>query len=329
MIMYSCPFNIVEGKKRALWEVTYRCNLSCKHCFVFDNQAVSIGKEMNLNECDEMIKLILELGIDEVWLSGGEPLVNKNIFHIIEKLSPYVRVSISSNAALINKEIIDKIKPYVKYVHVSLDGKDAVTHDYVRGVQGTFKKLGDAVDMLREAGITVGASCVVSKHNTGQYKELVTFAINKGISVISFYPSIDLGRGKQETIDRATMQQILTSLKEVEKEFGRYIKIELFRFYNEAPLADCFAEKFLTITPNGLIGPCPWLCKSRSDLLIDPKQTHTENILSKIKEGVENSKISKENKLKWCNDCVQNVSCKKGCLALSRPYDTLCVKNYD
>ena len=328
--MYSCPFNLAREGRRALWELTYRCNLLCKHCFIFDNAAIPQREEMGPKEYKKIITLLPGLGINEVWLSGGEPLLNRYVFDIIDLLHQNgIKVSISSNGVLINRNTLERIRGKIGYIHVSIDGKDAETHDKIRGVPGSFEKMVNAVKLLTSAGIKVGASCVVSKYNIGQYQELADFAFNLGISVMSFYPAIDLGRGKQEILPSATLEKISKELNAISADYNGKMKIEVFRLFDGKPLDPCRADKFITITPYGAIGPCPWLCKSRNDLFIDPFDESSKNIIERITASVIRINDSRVAAMGKCTSCELNSSCGKGCPAITEQYDTLCVKNYD
>jgi radical SAM protein with 4Fe4S-binding SPASM domain len=327
--MYSCPFSLNQNSRRALWEVTYQCNLACKHCFILENDAVWQARDMDLIACERMIVFLHSLGMEEVWLSGGEPLLNKNIFRIIERLDHHgIETSLSSNGILIDENVVKKIKLHIRYVHLSVDG-NAFTHDRIRGMPGAFKKLTKAIDLLRKEKIALGASCVVSKHNKGQYEEIAAFAANKGIEVLSFYPPIDLGRGRQEVLTHCQLTQVLNELKPVEKKFSGRVKIELFRLYENKPLEGCLANKFLTVSPDGLIGPCPWLCKSRRDFFVDITQKTGKEVLSTINDKIKRANNERKKRLLHCGECKLSRTCKRGCLALSNAYDPLCVKLYD
>ena len=197
-ILNSCPFNLSDEKTRILWEITPRCNMNCKHCLFYQNTKKGISKELSTEEVYKIIDNVSkDKNISAIWLSGGEPLLRKDIVEVCKYISSKSIVpSLSTNGILLNDDLIDKLYyAGVNYIHLSLDGAKAYTHDSLRGVPGAYDKLMKVMDLLKESPINVGASFMVTEESVEELEEVVKIADNKKLSVLSFYLVAELGRG--------------------------------------------------------------------------------------------------------------------------------------
>lgn len=87
-IVNACPFNLQDGKERILWEITPRCNMNCKHCLFFSENGKSKKDEITISEAFKIIDNIKkDKMIKAIWISGGEPLLRKDIVDICKYIS--------------------------------------------------------------------------------------------------------------------------------------------------------------------------------------------------------------------------------------------------
>ena len=83
----TCPFNLKKAQPRILWEITSKCNLKCRHCLYY-TESPQIVTDLSYKQICEIVDKISEDGrIKEIWISGGEPLVRKDIYKIINYMS--------------------------------------------------------------------------------------------------------------------------------------------------------------------------------------------------------------------------------------------------
>lgn len=66
--------------KIANWEITKKCNLSCIHCI----STVGVKRELDTNKTLQLVEKLSNLGCKEIYITGGEPLVRKDIFKILK-----------------------------------------------------------------------------------------------------------------------------------------------------------------------------------------------------------------------------------------------------
>ena len=107
--------------------LTERCNLRCSYCMPLEGVQLSPAKHlMNSNEIYSIAKVFVNLGVNKIRLTGGEPLVRKDFSRILERLSNLnVDLSITTNAVSIDRYLIQLKKARVETINVSLDTLDA------------------------------------------------------------------------------------------------------------------------------------------------------------------------------------------------------------
>jgi len=124
-------------------EVTYSCNLSCKHCYVVGGNA----RELDLNEYYKLIDDLFDLGTFCIVFTGGEPLLRKDFFDIAgyAKRKGFLIV-LFTNGTLIDEETADKIKGNGFWkIEISIYGGTAKTHDHITQRKGSFEQTLSAV----------------------------------------------------------------------------------------------------------------------------------------------------------------------------------------
>ena len=327
-ILNSCPFNLSDDKTRILWEITPKCNMNCKHCLFYQNTKKGITKELSTEEVYTIIDNVSkDKNISAIWLSGGEPLLRKDIVEVCKYISSKGIVpSLSTNGILLNKDLIDRLYVSgVNYIHLSLDGAKAHTHDSLRGVMGSYDKLMKVMDLLKDSPINVGASFMVTEESIDELEDVVKIAEDKSLSVLSFYLVAELGRGAKNFNEdkRSLIEKLSRKIEKIEKSRDKEsnLKIEVFRAdrldKGENILQECKGYQFLNITYDGKLGPCPWLMKSEEGFdvgsLLENDFIELENICkNKMKQKIEERKSN----IFHCKSCPNNEICGKGCMAL-------------
>lgn len=149
------------------FELTQKCNLKCKHCFV-TNRKFSFSKKTF-----EVIKKLSEQGVIIFELIGGEPFLVKDIFSIIKYLKDHNKiVTISTNGTLIRKDIAKKLSENSPHkIFVSLDGPKKI-NDFIRGV-GNFDKTLQGINNLNDVGIFPSISFCINKLNLNSISEFI------------------------------------------------------------------------------------------------------------------------------------------------------------
>ncbi|KKN33141.1 hypothetical protein LCGC14_0806640 [marine sediment metagenome] len=161
-----------EEKKKyplALVNITNRCNLKCKHCFVFREGNPNIPTEKNEMATDIMIKEIKKYrrkyGIFRMLWMGGEPLLRKDVLKKGIKLFSQNVIATNGTLPLIN------LGPKVKWT-ISIDGPEDI-NDEIRGKKSFERVIGNLNNLPEDFTGDLQCNCVVSKMNEGCYEELI------------------------------------------------------------------------------------------------------------------------------------------------------------
>jgi heme b synthase len=185
------------------WELTKSCNLYCAHCRGSSDDT-QYENELSTQECCTLIDQILEVAHPIMILSGGEPLVRKDIFEIARyAVSRGLRVVLGTNGTLITRETASIMKDIpVSRVGVSLDFPKSELQDNFRGKAGAFDAAMKGIANSLEAGIEVQINSTVTKLNVSHLDELLSLALDVG--AVAFHPFllVPTGRGKGlETVE--------------------------------------------------------------------------------------------------------------------------------
>ncbi|MFA5845174.1 MAG: radical SAM protein [Coriobacteriia bacterium] len=190
-----------------IWNITNRCNLLCDHCYM---AADGHTKPDQLSD-EESIALVHQmggLGVPLLFLSGGEPLMRKNFWDILDTARSYgMRVTISTNATMIDRDVAKRLKVAgVDWIATSIYGPRDF-HDGMVGVPGTWDRVMGAIKILREEGVGVGLKTAVSKDTLEFIPQIVAMAKACDAGLLYFCDLITSGRSEGEDDARISAAQ--------------------------------------------------------------------------------------------------------------------------
>ncbi len=195
--MLKQNYKNVPALRLIAWEITRSCNLSCAHCRVpVDGCA---DDELSTEECLSLIDEFVQVGRPILILSGGEPLLRRDLFHIAGYAAKRgLRVVIGTNGTLITEDTAARLKeaPILR-VAISLDFPTPELQDKFRGKVGAFEAAMAGITELQQAGIEVQINSTITKLNAPYLDELVALALK--VRAIAFHPFllVPTGRGKE------------------------------------------------------------------------------------------------------------------------------------
>ena len=179
------------------WEITRSCNLFCAHCRASAHHACYDG-ELSTEECFHLIDEILEVGKPIIILTGGEPLIRKDVLQIAKYAANRgLRVVMGSNGTLITEDMAAKLKDVpISRLGVSLDFPVAKLQDNFRGATGAFEAAMAGIANARRAGIEVQINSTITKLNVTYLADVLSLALKVG--AVAFHPFllVPTGRGK-------------------------------------------------------------------------------------------------------------------------------------
>ncbi len=184
-----------EKKPVVVWAVGRRCNLKCRHCYS-DSSNVQYEGELGTDECFKVIDDLASFGVPTILFSGGEPLMRRDVFDLVERASSLgIRCVLSTNGTLINEKIAEKIhESGFSYVGVSIDGDEAY-HDEFRGVEGSYRAALEGIRFCKNAGVKTGLRFTLHKGNAKYLNHIFNLLESEDISRLCIYHLAYAGRG--------------------------------------------------------------------------------------------------------------------------------------
>ena len=167
-----------------LLNVHEHCNCRCLMCDIWQRKD---GKELDLADLERHRASILRLGVRQIVLTGGEPLLHSNLKALLEFLRQCnVSITLLTTGLLLSEQA-DVVGQYVDEIIISLDGPEEV-HDRVRRVKGAFRLIGEGIHAVRQrkAGMPVHGRCTVQKENYSSLREAIAGARLLAMNSISF-----------------------------------------------------------------------------------------------------------------------------------------------
>ncbi|MDH3217566.1 MAG: radical SAM protein [Candidatus Krumholzibacteria bacterium] len=149
--------------------VTRRCNLSCGYCTEYDNHSKSIP----FNLIADRIDALHRLGVVQIALLGGEPMMHEDIDKIVLHAGRYAQTSMTTNGFLVGGEIIERLnKAGLSHMQVSIDTLKPSGDMYI---QKSMKTIHNKLELLRRtAKFSVHANIVLCEESQPDFKELVS-----------------------------------------------------------------------------------------------------------------------------------------------------------
>jgi MoaA/NifB/PqqE/SkfB family radical SAM enzyme len=250
----------------ASYNVTGRCNMRCIFCEWWKTAT----PELPTKKAIAAIDAVCGLGISFFDLSGGEPLLRKDIFALAKRVASHgCLVSMNTNGTLLDENKVYEVSNIFDLVVVSLDGPREV-HDRIRGVAGTYDKAVEAIKLLKARGVRVGVNSVVTPWNIAIlpqfFEELRSKVDFVQVQPIHPYPPPDENVPSETALSK--LLEYLLGLKRSDPAFlavpTDFIKgFEAF-FDGEAPKICHAGELYVGISPSGKLLACP----ARSDIVL-------------------------------------------------------------
>ncbi|TFE01855.1 GTP 3',8-cyclase MoaA [Jeotgalibacillus sp. R-1-5s-1] len=181
--------------------VTDQCNFRCGYCMpadLFGPDFAFMPKEhyLTFNEIEKLVSAMSELGVEKVRLTGGEPLLRKDLHELIEKLNRIEGIkdiALTTNAMLLPKQAKKLKQAGLQRVNISMDAIEEDVFKKMNGRNVSTKPVIKGIDAALEAGLEVKINMVVQKGvNDDQILPMARFFKKKGIT-LRFIEFMDVG----------------------------------------------------------------------------------------------------------------------------------------
>jgi radical SAM protein with 4Fe4S-binding SPASM domain len=270
------------------WNLTYRCNLACEHCYLDAGGAPQVGtenfadrSELGTEECFKVIDEIAAFAPECVTiLTGGEPLLRRDILDIVRRAAERgLWVVVGTNGVKISENVAKRLaEAGARGLSLSLDALDPDRHDRFRKVRGAWRNTVEGAEILNRTGLPFIVQTTAGAHNLGELEEIADFAHDRlAAKVWNLYFLVPTGRGQfVSDITPAQYDEVLASLYRIQQKYDRrmlvnakcaphYIKTVLenggsqIRTYSGGAGGCPAGTHYMGIRPNGDVTPCPYL----------------------------------------------------------------------
>lgn len=248
-----------------LMDPTSACNLHCTGCC-----AAEYGNKLNLTnaQLDDIIRQGKEIGIYFYIYSGGEPLVRKaDIIQLCEAHPDCVFLAFT-NGTLIDEAFADEMLRVKNFIPaISVEGFEEET-DFRRG-QGTYHKLVQAMELLRNKKLPFGVSCCYTSKNAEVIgsEAYIDQIVNWGAKFAWFFTYMPVGTGAPTDL-MASAEQRAFLYRQI-RAFRSTKPLFMMDFWNDGEFVKgCIAggRAYLHINANGDIEPCAFIHYSDSNI---------------------------------------------------------------
>ena len=262
--------------------ITERCNFNCRHCYeAADNEIPR--NEISYEDCEKLIKQARECGVQNVKITGGEPLMHRDFMKILRAVydNEMTVDRINTNGFFINEKLLDEIRsidPNILF-NVSYDG--AGFHDWMRGREGAEKDILSKIQLLSDKGFYTRAAMTLNRVNLNAASETMHKLDSLGVREFRIIRTSETPRWVLNAGDAClTMEEYYDSMVELCREYAasdlkialnvwHFVKVlssshQYFMFpitcgYDEydplMPLCGNAREN-ITIVPGGNVYPC-------------------------------------------------------------------------
>ena len=253
------------------WNTTEACNLKCGHCYLSAGRRGS--DELSSEEGLSLIDQLADAGTKMVILTGGEPLMRRDIDELAQYASSREMMAvIGTNGTLLTLSRARELKEAgVAGVAISLDSLSPEKHDDFRGVAGAWEGALQGIRNCVAEGLPVMVQMSVLPWNYTEVVDMMEFAHKEDATSFNLYFLVCTGRG--ERLSDITPQQyedVLATLVEAQERYPQMMvrarcapQIIRMASQMESPLlasAGCLAaRRYCRITPSGEVTPCPYL----------------------------------------------------------------------
>lgn len=323
----SCYFrtSTVGPERKALVQITERCNLHCAHCFVSSGRE---GLDIPLKRIeDDVLPQLAEARVTRLTLTGGEPFAHPDVLAIVRRARDRdMGVTLCTNGTLIDPCTMDELVELggVK-LNVSLDGFSAQSHGKFRGAPASFDETVATIRALGDRRLLKG---VLVTPNTlaapEEYEEICAFARKCGAEYVLMNPLSSMGRGVRGIRRLGAPEDFM---RMVAKRTARFedngLDLVRIRFPNdEKPLSGCEAGTIIYVFATGEVTVCPYLVfaartpQSRhpaSDFIVGNILEHRDIATRLDAYRLHDRAAAPADPV--CASCAMSSSCGRGCPA--------------
>ncbi|MHB1109484.1 MAG: GTP 3',8-cyclase MoaA [Devosia sp.] len=227
--------------------VTDRCDFRCTYCMAEDMQFLPKRDILSFEEIDTIVSAFVARGVKKVRLTGGEPLVRRDIMQLVDRIGGHLgagldELTLTTNGSQLRRHAVGLARAGVKRLNVSLDTLDEKRFAAITR-RGRMTVVLDGIDAAEAAGLRIKINMVAMRGvNDDEIEPMMRWAHGRGfgLTLIEGMPLGEVG------IDRV---ECYLPLKELREELGRRFTLERAKYRTGGPASYDWVKE-----TNGLLG---------------------------------------------------------------------------
>jgi len=262
---------IAKGESIAIiqFQYNYKCNFRCAHCSVKQFQGKNRKRSFSLDDVRELSRQADEMGLANLVITGGEPLVFKDFDALVEAVDPQ-KFYITSDT---NGWLLDAVKARhlksigVDKIQLSLDSLTPEEHDAFRHAPGSHDRAIKAIDAALDAGLNIILSTVVTHQRirTQEFIDYLEFAKSKGVGTfVTYAKPVGAWEGN---FDALVDKDDMAYMRGLEKKYNVFTHLTPSYGMDLGCIA---VKRMISITQYGDVMPCPYIHVSIGNVFEEP-----------------------------------------------------------
>ncbi len=252
------------------FQYNYVCNFSCKHCSVKRFQGKNERRSFTIADVRDLFRQADELGLARVTITGGEPLVFKDLDELVEAIDPQrFYINCDTNGWLLDNEKASHLKAIgVDRIQLSIDSLDAKEHDSFRRAKGSHERAIKSIDAALGAGLDIFIQTVVTKKRlySQEFVRFIEYFNKRNIGVfVTYAKPVGAWEGHFEVL---VNKEDLNYMRDVlEKKYKVFTHLSAAYGLNMG----CIGVKgMISVTQYGDVMPCPYIHTSIGNVFKEP-----------------------------------------------------------
>jgi MoaA/NifB/PqqE/SkfB family radical SAM enzyme len=237
-------------------ELTYACNLRCAFCYT-DSPRRTLERTVEMSDDDwrSIVAEVIELGVIEAVVTGGEPLLRRSLaLEVVERLDAAgIGVTVNTNGWFVDAAVADRFAAARSglAVHVSLDGTTPELHDRARGVPGSWRRAVAAIGLLVDRGVSTHLVYVATPENELAAGEVIEQAWSLGADSVRLTPVVPIGAAARGGSWQVSQRRLERTAAQARRRLGQGLEVIV------APQAQTsgpvLAPAYVLVRPNGAV----------------------------------------------------------------------------
>ncbi len=187
--------------------VTDRCDFRCVYCMSEDMTFLPKSDVLTLEELDRLCSAFVRKGVRKLRLTGGEPLVRRNVMSLIRNLGRHLKsgdldeLTLTTNGSQLTRFADDLVDAGVRRINVSVDTLDPEKFQAITR-WGDFHKVMAGIQAAKSAGLKIKINAVALKHvNAGEYDRMLEWCGAEGFD-LTLIETMPMGEISEDRVDQ-------------------------------------------------------------------------------------------------------------------------------